>query len=428
MKKVFNLLLSLCLLSGVILLHGCKKDPEIPVVTTVAISDITTTSAASGGDVTSDGGAEVVARGVCWGTSANPTIAGSLTTNGKGTGAFTSSLTGLTPNTMYYVRAYATNSAGTGYGNEVSFSTSQVITVATVTTTAPTAVELTTAVSGGNVTSDGGATVTERGVCWNTTTSPTVTNFKAATGTSTGTFVSNLTNLAAGNVYYVRAYAINSAGVAYGAEFRLSTKIDDADDNQYKTVIIGSQLWMAENLKTTKYNDDTQIPLVTGNDTWAATTTDAYCWPQDNEALNKPLYGAYYNWYAVGTGKLCPAGWHVPTDADFKTMEMSLGMTQGQADASDFRGTDQGKQMKNTSGWKDGQNGTNTSGFTALPSGYRAHSTGISEGIGDLTYWWTATNPNNDAGIYRRIDGDNDRVFRNATLMKAGKSIRCVKD
>lgn len=428
MKKVFNLLLSLCLLSGVLLLHSCKKDPEIPVVTTVAISDITTTSAVSGGNVTSDGGAEVVSRGVCWGTSANPTIAGSSTTDGTGTGAFTSSLTGLTPNTPYFVRAYATNSAGTAYGNEVSFTTGQVITVATVTTAAPSSVELTTAVSGGNVTSDGGGTVTERGVCWNTAANPTVSNFKAATGAGTGTFVSNLTNLDPGTVYFVRAYAINSAGVTYGEEFRLNTKIDDADGNHYRTVIIGSQMWMAENLKTTLYNDDTEIPLVTDNTEWSNLLTPAYCWYDNDEATNKALHGALYNWFAVETGNLCPDGWHVPTDADFKTLEQHLGIAADQIDITGWRGTDQGAQLKNTSGWNTDENGSNTSGFTALPSGYRFYETGAFNGIATITYWWSETNEGTDLAWYRRLDGDNDAVFRSAAYKKAGKSVRCVKD
>ena len=428
MKKVFNLLLSLCLLSGVLLLHSCKKDPEIPVLTTVAITDITTTSAASGGDVTSDGGADVVARGVCWGTSANPTIAGSSTSDGTGTGAFTSSLTGLTPNTTYYVRAYATNSAGTGYGNEISFTTSQVITLATVTTTVPSAVELTTAVSGGNVTSDGGAAVTERGVCWNTAASPTVSNFKAATGASTGTFTSNLTNLQPGTIYYVRAYAVNSAGVAYGSEFRVSTKIADADGNNYITTIIGSQLWMAENLKTIKYNDDTEIPLVTDNTEWSNLLTPAYCWYNNDEATNKALHGALYNWFAVETGKLCPVGWHVPTDEDFKTLEQHLGIAADQLNIIGWRGNDQGSQLKNTSGWNTNENGSNSSGFSALPSGYRFYETGAFNGITMITYWWTNITEGTELAWYRRLDGDNTAVFRSAAYKKAGKSIRCVKD
>lgn len=158
MKKVLNFLLIIVFLAGVVTLNSCKKD-EIPVVTTTAASGVTTTTAVSGGNVTDDGGAEVTARGVCWGTSANPTISGSKTTDGKGTGSFSSNLTGLTPGTKYYVRAYATNSVGTAYGNEIDFTTTA-LAGATVTTNEVTVFSYTTATAGGNVTATGGDAVT----------------------------------------------------------------------------------------------------------------------------------------------------------------------------------------------------------------------------------------------------------------------------
>ena len=195
----------------------------IPTVTTTAVTNITQTTATSGGDVTSDGGATVTARGVCWSTSSNPTTADSHTTDGSGTGTFVSNLTGLTPNTPYYVRAYATNSVGTAYGNEVTFTTLSNPVLPTVTTTAVTNITQTTATSGGNVTSDGGATVTVRGVCWNISSNPTTANSYTTDGSGTGTFVSNLTGLTANTLYYVRAYATNSIGTAYGNELTFTT-------------------------------------------------------------------------------------------------------------------------------------------------------------------------------------------------------------
>ncbi|HBH82197.1 MAG: hypothetical protein A2X05_03425 [Bacteroidetes bacterium GWE2_41_25] len=200
--------------------------PVIPTLTTTAITGITQTTAASGGNISSDGGALVTARGICWNTSANPTIALSTkTTNGTGTGTFTSSLTGLTAGTTYYVRAYATNSAGTSYGNEINFTTSAVIPVSpTLTTSVITLITQTTASSGGNITSDGNAPVTARGVCWNTSANPTIAlSTKTTDGTGTGTFTSSLTGLTASTTYYVRAYATNSAGTAYGNEQTFTT-------------------------------------------------------------------------------------------------------------------------------------------------------------------------------------------------------------
>ncbi len=192
----------------------------IPVVTTNTVTNITQTSATSGGNVTSNGGSTVTARGVCWSTSHNPLITGNHTSDGSGTGSFVSNITGLTGGTLYYVRAYATNSTGTGYGNEVSFTTSSLL---TVTTSPVTNITQTTATSGGNVTSNGGSTVTSRGVCWNTTDNPDITNSHTTDGSGTGSFVSNISGLTAGTRYYVRAYATNSAGTAYGNEVTFKT-------------------------------------------------------------------------------------------------------------------------------------------------------------------------------------------------------------
>jgi hypothetical protein len=189
----------------------------VPTVTTTAISNITSTTADSGGNVTDDGGAAVTARGVCWSTNVTPTTADSTTSNGTGTGAFTSNMTGLSPGTTYHVRAYATNSVGTSYGSDISFTANAI--VPTVTTTAISNITSTTADSGGNVTDDGGAAVTARGVCWHTSSSPTITsNTFTIDGTGTGFFTSNITGLSPGTAYYVRAYATNSVGTAYGQE------------------------------------------------------------------------------------------------------------------------------------------------------------------------------------------------------------------
>ncbi|MCX6245991.1 MAG: right-handed parallel beta-helix repeat-containing protein, partial [Bacteroidetes bacterium] len=185
----------------------------IPAVTTSPVTNIAQTTATSGGNVTSDGGAAVTARGVCWGTGTCPLITGNHTSDGTGTGSFVSSIAGLTAGTLYYVRAYATNSAGISYGNEFSFTT---LTLPTVTTAAVTNIAQTTATSGGNVTSTGGATVTARGVCWGTATCPLITGNHTSDGTGIGSFVSSITGLTAGTLYYVRAYATNSAGTSYG--------------------------------------------------------------------------------------------------------------------------------------------------------------------------------------------------------------------
>ncbi len=199
------------------------QNVTVPTVTTNTVTNITQTTATCGGNVTNSGGATVTARGVCWSTSQNPTVNNSHTTDGSGTGSFTSSITGLAPNTTYYVRAYATNSQGTAYGTQRTFTTTQSISTPTVTTAQVTNITQTTATGGGNVTATGGASVTDRGICWSTSHNPTISGSHASGGAGTGSFTTNMTGLTANTTYYVRAYATNSAGTAYGSEVSFTT-------------------------------------------------------------------------------------------------------------------------------------------------------------------------------------------------------------
>jgi len=395
-------------------------------VTTNSITAITQTTAISGGNVTSDGGATVTARGVCWSTSQNPTTANSKTTYGSGTGIFTSDLTGLTANTLYYVRAYAINSVGTAYGDQVTFTTGQAITQPAVTTNAITDITQTTATCGGNVTSDGGATITSRGVCWSTSQNPTTANTKTTNGSGTGNFTSNITGLNANTLYYVRAYAINSAGTAYGDQVTFTTTsggvtgtVTDIDGNVYKTIQIGTHTWMAENLKTTKFKDGSAITSVTDAGPWINLSTPAYCWYNNDAATNKASYGALYNWYAINTGNLCLTGWHVPTDAEWTRLTTYMG---GETVAG-------GKLKETGTGhWFNPNTGaTNETGFTALPGGYRDGYNGIFEAIEDRGIWWSSVEYQNGAMIWS-IRYDSSTGGRGDGGKQDGFSVRCVKD
>jgi hypothetical protein len=196
--------------------------PAVPTVTLTSASSITKSTASAGGNVTDDGGASVTARGVVWGTSANPTTANSLTSDGTGKGTFTSSLTGLTRVTTYHLRAYATNSVGTGYSADSTFTT--LADLPTVITTAASSVARTTATAGGNVTDDGGATITARGLAWSVSANPTTANSIVPDSTgATGSFVSSITGLTASSTYHIRAYATNSIGTAYGSDLSFTT-------------------------------------------------------------------------------------------------------------------------------------------------------------------------------------------------------------
>ena len=202
----------------------------LPAVTTMQVSDVTTTSAKCGGEVTSEGNGTVTARGVCWSTSQNPTVKDNKTTDGGGTGSFTSNLSSLVPQTTYYVRAYATNEAGTVYGEQKTFTTQKkAVSLPDVLKTTVSNVTSNTAVFGSSVFSDGGGTVSARGFCWSSTTeTPTVTNSSYTTnGSGLGSFSADVTGLKASTQYYVRAYATNEAGTAYSEMLSFYTSVEE---------------------------------------------------------------------------------------------------------------------------------------------------------------------------------------------------------
>jgi uncharacterized protein (TIGR02145 family) len=411
---------------------------SLATLTTTAVSSITSTTASSGGNISNDGGGAVTARGVVWSTSQNPTIAlTTKTTDGTGTGSFTSNLTGLSPGTVYYVRAYATNSAGTAYGNQLSF-TSAAVVLATLTTTTTSSITSTTVSSGGNISNDGGGAVTARGVVWSTSQNPTIAlTTKTNNGTGTGIFTSNITGLSPSTVYYIRAYATNSAGTAYGNQQTLTTATSsnpvDVDGNVYTTVTIGSQVWMKENLKTSKYRNGDAIPTNPTNIGWQNTTSGAYA-IYNNDAANNTTYGKLYNWYAVADPRgLCPAGWHVPTDHDWQLLTKYLDPA---ADTTGCCASIAGGKMKST-GTIDGgtglwyspnQDATNSSGFTGLPGGRRANNGTYNE-IGYFGFWWSSTEYSSANAWYRYLDFYNGYSFRYYDYNKtSGFSVRCLRD
>jgi uncharacterized protein (TIGR02145 family) len=603
-----------------------------PTLNTTSVSSVTNFTATSGGNITNDGGATITTRGICWSTKSNPTIADSKTADGPGVGNFTSVLTGLTENTTYYSRAYATNNAGTNYGNEVTFKTTNAaanetvtdidgnvyhtvtigtqvwmvenlkttkfndgtsisnvtdnttwnnlttpgycwynndpsyknpygalynwysvntgklaptgwhvptdaewstlitflggenvasgklkeagtshwlypnldvtnetgftaipggyhygfntidtflgmgayanwwsstsngpvsafyyglyyannyfrqysnvlscgssvrclkddntssVVIPTISTLSASSIIVTSAISGGNISSDGGASVTTRGVCWSTKQNPTVADSKTADGSGSGEFTSTLTGLTENTAYYLRSYATNSAGIAYGNEVTFKTTtatsgetVTDIEGNVYHTVTIGTQVWMVENLKTTKYNDGTSIPNVTDNTNWPELTTGAFCW-YNNDASNKNTYGPLYNWYTVNTGKLAPTGWHVPTHSEWITLTDYLG---GENVAGDKL-----KEADSTHWINLNQGTTNSSGFTALPGGFR-FSDGTFYGIGSYSNWWSSSESDSSMAWDRFLHSNYIGVSRGKDLKQYGFSVRCLKD
>ena len=194
----------------------------------------------------------------------------------------------------------------------------------------------------------------------------------------------------------------------------------DQDGNVYKTVTIGTQTWMAENLRTTTYNDGTAIPNVTDDDEWGSSTTGAYCNYNNNTSEDTiATYGRLYNWYAVNTGKLAPTGWHVPTDAEWKELTDYLG-------GEDVAGGKL-KETGTTHWYIPNEGATNETGFTALPGGYR-YLDGSFYFIGRYGYWWSATEYNTDNAWYRTMYYLPSNVGRYYPSKELGFSVRCVRD
>jgi uncharacterized protein (TIGR02145 family) len=359
MKKL-SVLLVLAIVSFV-LLTTCKKDDDnnngnvqknIPVLSTAEITEISYTTAVSGGNITDDGGATVTARGVCWSTMENPTINDNKTSDGTGAGSFVSEIKDLEPETNYYVRAYATNANGTGYGSAMSFTT----------------------IDDPNV--------------WN-----------PCPGTPT---------------------------------------ITDIDGNVYNTVLIGDQCWMKENLKTTRDS--------------AGNNITRYCYY--NNTTNCELYGGLYTWATLMNGAgssnnnpsgvqgICPTGWHVPSDAEW-TQLVDYMVAQGFPNDDVQNGAGNAlkscRQVNSPLGgdcnttvhprWNSHSihHGFDEFGFSAFPGGYRT-SNGSFGFLGYYGYWWSSTEHSSMGAWYRDMFYDYGLVNRNFHNKSLGSSVRCLRD
>ena len=306
----------------------------IPMVTTAAVTDILGDGATCGGTVTDGGGLDITARGVCWSTSHNPTLSDSHTTDGTGTGDFVSTLTGLSTSTTYYVRAYATTAQATSYGEEMSFTTMNGI--PSVTTAEVSGITATTATCGGTIATDGGLSITARGVCWSTSHNPTLSDSHTTDGTGTGSFTSSLTGLSASTTYYVRAYASNSFVTIYGGEQSFTTEAGGSvgDDHAYVDLGLPSGLlWATCNVGADNPEDYGDYFA------WGETTTKStynwstyqYCNGNYNtltKYCNNSSYG--YNGFTDNLTTLLPeddaasanwgSGWRMPTKEEFQEL------------------------------------------------------------------------------------------------------------
>lgn len=636
----------------------CVKDADIPTITTTSPTSITYTTAIGGGNITSDGGAPVTAKGVCWSTTANPTTSNNKTVDGTGSGVFSSSIMGLNINTTYYIRAYATNSSGTAYGNQVVFSsqpydaltatdadgnlyhtitignqvwmaenlkttkyrngdvigtTSSInmdLTYATspkyqwayngiesnatiygrlytwhvvadprnlapagwhvasdaewsilenflisngynydnsitenkiskslcstslwnttsavgtpgydmstnnktgltiypsgyrgydgmfyimgtvsdiwtateynmtnanfrgcgynvsglnignlnknygfsvrciknstpiVSSNTPTGIMSTNATCGGNVIANGGETVTEYGICWNTSTAPTIGNSKKIVGTGGGSFSTSISGLSPNTTYYIRAYATNSLGTAYGPEKVFTTlltdpiTVTDVDGNLYHTVTIGTQTWMVENLKTTKYRNGDLIGTTSSPYTNTETLSGPkYQWPCNGDETLVSTYGRLYTWYVVNDARgVAPIGWHVASDAEWTTLQNYL-VANGYNSDKATTGNKIAQSIAANAGWYStsvagtpGFNSSlnNSSGLSVYPNGARLfdgfYYLGIGFGI------WTSSESSSYYAIARGCGYNVPQIDINTLNKNYGYAIRCIKD
>jgi uncharacterized protein (TIGR02145 family) len=578
--------------------------PSVPLLKTSAVTDISAKSARSGGVIYSDGGYPVLNAGVCWDTASNPTASGTRTIDTIGIADFTSEINGLKNDKSYFVRAYATNSLGTGYGNEIEFKTTRSAPIVTITSVT----EKYLFSASCSISLKSADNIIEYGICWNTKPGPTTDNSKNSKPYARGKF--RMRDLKPGTTYFVRAYLINGNGTFYGnsksfktlgsrpkvrtldasdlttsganvkasvnagslptvvsfeygtddkygqtvklsgppvkgkADTIVTAKLSglmpgttyhfrakatnaigttpgkdvtllilkipnitgflpvtrnyrdssffitqpasdspgafsysssnpgvavikgnkviitgsgtstitatqaasgvfaagsvstsftmnlvDIDGNVYHTVAIGGQDWMKENLKVTRFRNGAPIPEINDNAEWAALTGAAFC-RINNDTLNRfDNYGALYNWYAVADSrKICPAGWHVPTDAEWQVMERYLGMSFTEAEETVLRGANQGLQLKDTTGWIKNGNGTNSSDFSALPAGLRVATTGLFYNTGIDACWWTSTEEDANKAWLRNMYYFFNSIYRIPDLKNFGFSVRCVRD
>lgn len=428
---------------------SCRPDdPEIRTgVETGTILEIGPSTCEVAGEILSVGESGISSHGFVWSETPGPDLEqGWHNDMGEAysEGTFRYTIRDLDAATTYHVRAYAIGKEGVVYGTERTFTTldtglPSLITFSVYDFSA------TGGFSGGNITDDGGGEITASGICWSTGRFPDLDDTHSDEGGGHTTFESYLGGLQPYTVYYVRAYATNQAGTGYGQEVAFRTYWDDSpvtdiDGNEYPTVQIGDQVWMAMSLQVTRFADGTPVDLVEEDASWEGLEADAaaYCF-YENRADQEQLYGALYTWSAAsgsqgdpGTGEqiqgVCPDGWHLPGDEEWKELEMELGMTRLTADGEQWRGYEEGGMLKlqGTDYWNEpNEMANNSSGFSAAPSGTR-NGEGAFSGRGDYAVFWSATPAGDTTAWVRALHTMRGEIKREPADRKAGYAIRCI--
>lgn len=399
---------------------------SLPELKAPQVSGVSSSGAIVNVEITRDGGADIIKRGICYSTAREPSYKNDINVDGEGNyDAFFCSINGLAPNKTYYVRAYAINSAGTAYSPPVNFKTDPGKPV--ITTENISKVTSNSAFASALIADDGGAPILLRGFCWSTLPNPTARNKDLLTQNGKGkeNFSNPVGFLLDDTTYYLRAYCSNNGkDTVYGKEIKFRTlrsdQFMDIDGNIYGSVKLISLTWMTENLKTTRLNDGTQIPLVIDKISWRSQVSPGYCWYENQESY-KATYGCLYNWEAMKSGKLCPMGWHVPTDVEWDMLDKVSGGGGYSGGYLKERGFEH---------WVKPNYGVESfyNRFKALPGGKR-DELGEFNKIGSIGTWWSDVDPKKEVSWIREISSNSmnmkrDKVDNNSV----GSSVRCVKN
>jgi uncharacterized protein (TIGR02145 family) len=403
----------------------------IPRVITLDATSITMTSAELNSSFSVYETQNVSDRGFCWSSLHIPLITDTLIKISTGLSAIAE---GLKPGRNYSFRAYVASSNGYIFGETKSFTT--LPTYQVVYTSFATNVKDSSTNIGGNVISEGLTSVTERGIYWSVSPDPENTGSKIQIGSGAGTYSTILTKLIPEKSYFIKAYAVSSIKTVYGDEVKFMTRIGtltDIDGNKYYIQRIGTHLWMANNLRTTKYADGKPIPEVSSTADWKALTSSdiGYCWyPTVPDYAYK--YGLLYTWSAAMNGStgsttnivqgVCPTGWHLPNLSEWLELINFLGginIAGGKMKEADI------------TYWKNPNTGaTNESGFSGLPGGMRNYDGSFEVLDGSHGYWWSTTESevtwNSCSGVSLNYSNGYANVV--SDISKTGHSVRCLKD
>ncbi len=439
------------------ILVACKKEDYPPVVYTYPVTDVTLRQASSGGYIEENGGSAIIRRGIIWSTSTKANLSNyeGIKEEGAGSGEFISQIAGLEPGKNYYARAFATNHTETGYGQEVTFTAGDG--------------NIETDLVVGNISyfsvtanciihSYGGDSITERGFIWNSWVSyqlPTIDSHagRVSKGAGNSSYSSELTGLSSYRRYQIRAYTINSLDTFYSKTVTFRTlavedgvpgEVIDIDGNVYPTITLGGIEWMAENLRTKRFNDGSPIPHVTTNHGWNHLDSPAWCWYENDETQYGQFYGALYNRYAALSDNLCPAGWRVPGFNELyhhlqsyllkdynilnfgEETEKLMGnvLKSCRQENSPLAGECETSSHPrwNANQW---QYGTDFFGFSALPGGSRS-ANGTFFNVGERGLWWTTEGYSQGKAFSIRTTSGQFDIIDQAS--SNGLSVRCVRD